>query len=65
MGYYLFNRQDILQNAKERCSKEKAPEYYLQNKEAIKDKAKNRYKNLSEEGKKTKSKSIKRKSIKN
>ena len=64
MSYHLFNRQEILQKAKERHSKEKAAEYYLQNKEVIKEKAKNRYKNLSEE-EKTKSKSIKRKGIKN
>ena len=37
--------------AKERYSKEKAAEYYLQNKEVIKEKAKNRCKNLSEEEK--------------
>ena len=36
MSYYHFNRQEILQKAKERYSKEKAAEYYLQNKEAIK-----------------------------
>ena len=34
MSYYQFNRQEILQKAKERYSKEKAAEYYLQNKEA-------------------------------
>ena len=49
MSYYWFNRQEVLQKAKERHSKEKAAEYYLQNKEAIKEKAKERYKNLSEE----------------
>ena len=38
MGYYQFNRQEILQKAKERYSKEKAAEYYAQNKEAIKEK---------------------------
>ena len=32
MNYYWFNRQEILQKAKERYSKEKAAEYYLQNK---------------------------------
>ena len=37
MSYYWFNRQEILQKAKEEYSKEK--EYYLQNKEAIKEKA--------------------------
>ena len=36
MSHYQFNRHEILQKAKERCSKEKAGEYYLQNKEAIK-----------------------------
>ena len=36
MSYYWFNKKEILQNAKERYSKEKAAEYYLQNKEAIK-----------------------------
>ena len=51
MSYYWFNRQEILQKAKERYSKEKDAEYYLQNKEAIKEKAKERYKNLSEEEK--------------
>ena len=49
MSYYWFKRQEILQKAKERCSKEKAAEYYLQNKEVIKEKTKNRYKNLSKE----------------
>ena len=33
-----FNRQGILQKAKERYSKEKAAEYYIKNKEAIKEK---------------------------
>ena len=36
MSYYWFNRQEILQKAKEKYSKEKAAEYYKQNKEAIK-----------------------------
>ena len=40
-----------MQKAKERYSKEGAAEYYLQNKEAIKEKSKNRYKNLSQEEK--------------
>ena len=52
MSYYLFNRQEILEKAKKRYSKEKAAEYYLQNQEVIKEKAGNRYKNLSEEEKK-------------
>ena len=36
MNYYWFNRQEILPKAKERYSKEKAAEYYMQNKEVIK-----------------------------
>ena len=36
MSYYLFNRQEILEKAKKRYSKEKAAEYYLQNKKVIK-----------------------------
>ena len=51
MSYYWFKRQEILQKAKERYSKEKAAEYYLENKEAIKEKSKNQYKNLSKEEK--------------
>ena len=51
MSYYQFNRQEILQKAKEKYSKEKAAEYYLQNKEALKEKARDRYRNLSEEEK--------------
>ena len=51
MSYYWFNRQEILEKAKERYSKEKAAEHYLQNKEAIKEKSKNWYKNLSKEEK--------------
>ena len=51
MNYYWFNRPEILQKAKERYSKEKAAEYYLQNEEAIKEKSRERRKNLSEEEK--------------
>ena len=35
MSYHWFNRNEILQKAKERYFKEKADEYYLENKEAI------------------------------
>ena len=52
MSYYQFNRQEILQKANKTYSKEKAAEYYLQNKKVIKEKARNRYRNLSEEEKK-------------
>ena len=51
MSYYWFNKKEILQKAKERYSKEKAAEYYAQNKEAIKEKSRERYKNLSQEEK--------------
>ena len=51
MSYYWSNRQEILQKAKEKYSKEKAAEYYKQNKEAIKEKSKERYKTLSQEQK--------------
>ena len=54
----------MLQKAKERYSKEKAAEYYLQNKEAIKEKSKNRYKNLSKK-EKDRLKSTKEKGISN
>ena len=50
MSYYQFNRQEILK-AKEKYSKENAAESYLKNKEVIKEKTRNRYRNLSEEGK--------------
>ena len=36
MNYYWFNREEILQKAKQNYSKEKAAEYYKQNKEATK-----------------------------
>ena len=51
MSYYCFNRQEILQKAKGKYSKEKAAEYYTQNKEVIKEKSIEHYKNLSQEEK--------------
>ena len=63
MNYYWFNRQEILQIAKEKYSKEKTAEYYTQNK-TIKEKSRERYKNLSQE-KKDKIKEYQRKNIKN
>ena len=62
MSYCWFNRQEILQKAKERYSKEKAAEYYMQNKDVIKEKSRNRYKSLSEE-KKNKIKEYQKKKI--
>ena len=64
MSYYWFNRQEILQKAKEKYSKEKAAKYYAQNKEATKEKSREHLKNLSQE-EKTRLKSIKEKGIKN
>ena len=49
MNCYWFNRQEILQKGKENYSIEKAAEYYKPNKEAIKEKAKEGYKNLKKE----------------
>ena len=64
MSYYWINRKEILQKAKERYSKEKTAQYYLENKEAKKEKSKNRYKNLPQE-QKTRLKSTKEKDISN
>ena len=53
MNYYWFNKKELLEKAKDnnhnRGGKEKAAEYYKENKKAIKEKARNKYKNLSEE----------------
>ena len=51
MSYYWFNRKEILQRVKENNFKEKAAEYYLENKEAINKKSRDQYKNLSKEEK--------------
>ena len=64
MSYYQFNRQEILQKSKERNSRGKAVEYYLQKKEAIKEKSRERYKNLSRE-EKDKIKEYQKRDIKN
>ena len=64
MSHYWFTRQEILQKAKEEYSKEKAAEYYAQNKEDIKEKSRKHYKNLSQE-EKDKIKEYQRKNIKN
>ena len=48
MSYYWSNIGEILQKAKENYSKERAAKYYLKNKEAIKEKSKNRQDNLSQ-----------------
>ena len=51
MSYYWFDRQEVLQKAKEKYPKEKAAEYYAQNKETIKEKSIEHYKNLPQEEK--------------
>ena len=51
MSYYWFNRQEILRKAKERYSKEKSAKCYAQNKEAIKEKSRECYKNLLQDEK--------------
>ena len=62
MSYYQFDRQEILQKAKEKYSK--AAEYYLQNKEAFKKRQDVATKTYQEK-KRKKLKSIKKRSIKN
>ena len=62
MSYYRCNRKEMLQKAKKRYSKEKAAEYYLQNKKAIKEIQKIDPKTCQEK-KKTRLKSIKEKDI--
>ena len=57
MSYYWFNKQELLQKAKEiydNGGKEKAAEYYRNNKDPIKEIAKNKYTNFSEEEKEAK-----------
>ena len=53
----------ILQKAKGKYSRGKAAEYYVQNKESIKEKSRDRYRSLSQE-KKTRLKSTEEKNIK-
>ena len=57
MSYYWFNREELLKKANEKShnkgGKEKAAKYYKDNEEAIK-KARNKYKNLTKEGKELK-----------
>ena len=60
MSYYWLNRQEILQKSKEKYSKEKAAEYYAQNKEAIKKSQESVIKTCHKK-KKTRLKSIKKK----
>ena len=57
MSCYWFNRQELLQKAKEKYGqggKEKAAKYYRGNKYVTKGKEKNNYKKFSEEEKEAK-----------
>ena len=51
MSYYQLNRQEILQKVRDRYCKKKVAEYYLKNKDTIKERSRNRCKNLSKEEK--------------
>ena len=58
MSYYWFNKQELLQNTKEKYdngSKEKTAKYYQANKDVIKENARDKNRNLSEEEKEAKS----------
>ena len=59
-----IQQKKVLQKAKENYSNEKAAEYYLKNKDAIKEKSMNHYKSLLKE-EKTRLNSIKEKDISN
>ena len=51
MCYYQFKRHEILQKVKEKYYKKKMLNIISKKKNAIKEKSKHRYKNLSEEEK--------------
>ena len=51
MSYYWFNRQELFRKAWDRYHNgggKKAAKYYAKNKEALSEKARSRYRNLSE-----------------
>ena len=58
MSYYWFNRKEILQKAEDKyhnCGgKERASECYIANKVVLKEKERNKYRNLSKKKKKQK-----------
>ena len=58
MSYYWFNREELWKKANEKYhnkgGKQKADEDYNQNKEAIKEMQRNKYKKLTEEEKELK-----------
>ena len=52
MSYYWLNREEVLQKSEEEyrnCGSKKAAEYCQTNKDLLKEKARNKYRNLSEE----------------
>ena len=58
VSLYRFNRQELLQKVKDRYhnggGKKESTEYYIANKDVLKEKAKKKYKNLSQEEKEAK-----------
>ena len=58
MTYYWFNKQELLKKAKERYdnngANEKAAKHYRDNRDVLKEKARNKRKNLTEEEKELK-----------
>ena len=58
MSHYWFNKQELLKKAKEKYDnnggKEKAAEYYKDDKNVLKENARNKYKNFTEEEKELK-----------
>ena len=57
MSYHWFNRQELLQKAKKKYDnggKEKDAKYYRDNKDVIKQKSNDKYRNFSEEEKEAK-----------
>ena len=58
MNYYLFNREELMQKAKDRYhnggDRERAAEHYEDNKEVLRKNARNKYRSFSEEEKEVK-----------
>ena len=54
MSYYWNNKENILNKYYNLGGKEKAKEYYQNNKDTLKEKARTRYQNLSEKQKELK-----------
>ena len=69
LSYYWFNRQKLLEKAKDRYlnygSKEKAAEYFLKNREVLKEKSRSKYRNMSEEVKREYGRNMHRNMTKN